>query len=130
MSNSRFLAMKNRSDELNRKRQEIEWCLSTLTGIVQYASQMFSPDNTISGRLLGEQNDVAYFVNVMFVRNKPRIKITTKWLADIRPADMQWFEVDLFHDNLDTIIDVCEDFCRLLGSPIGFLVQMDRFRMK
>jgi len=135
MANERFAAMKSRSEELNRKMEEIRWCVSTMRGILRQACRQFDSCACMVKEDLGREprRESTFFVSVGIDKPMiPYLRISRGWITgqieEMNP-DLDWWhpEIDLIHANLDTIIGACEKFCKELGAEIGFVVQMDRF---
>lgn len=143
MANSRFQAMKNRSDELNRKMEEIRWCVATMKGIVRKACEQYDSMTRRANEEIGVEprRKTTYFVDISVTAPSivPQIKIY-KVLPDEKTVELNpdlndwWYaEIDLIHENLDTIIGACEKFCVEelgLAGEVAFRVQMDRFEWK
>lgn len=143
MANSRFHAMKNRSDELNRKMEEVRWGIATMKGVVRKACEQYDSITRRVSQEIGVEprRNTTYFVDisVMTPSIAPQVKIY-KVQPDMRTVDLNpdlndwWYaEIDLIHENLDTIIGACEKFCveKLgLAGEVAFRVQMDRFEWK
>lgn len=122
--NTKFLKMKERSKERNELITDIEWCLTTLAGMIvckiphdidrQYplanmpgCYAMFSMKNSTRATIEIQRR--------MRVENeKP---VVAQWII-ISPAALNLAELRLLHSNLDDVIQATEDFTRFLGTNV------------
>lgn len=135
MANTRMLAMKARSEELDRKTAEIKQFASVIRGFLAKACHRL-PSTVADSRIgvqeplgFGPVNQKEYVAWVGFDKDG---FIESGIYADgiFRDAEEEALtpeEIDLVYGNLDAVIVAFENFCRLVGRGEDFKLLLARF---
>ena len=132
--NTRFLQMKVRSEELNRKMTDIKWSISTMRGIVKEAcfpdrdpreAIAYTKAKDCESESIGyHPSDHEEYTVTVGIEDFSLSRIYIKIRADgfHRKEQESWDheEIDLVHANLDVIIGTCENFCQKVGRGVQF----------
>lgn len=127
--NTEFLTLKARSEELNQKMADIRWCLSTMQGIVRKACWVddfeLTPTRAVK-RITSNGYHTGYYAVVCISNDDAPYVMVTPSASGRKNIEPTWNcqEVELVHQNLDVVIDACEEFCRRQGREEAFLNMM------
>lgn len=123
MANQRFQAIMARSEELDRKMQDIRKCLGMMNGLLKMvcAKSMSKSSEVVLEIAEGRGVEVSHhgkdgIVTVSF----SEIEEHSSFPIDLKANPIGNADIDLLWANLDKVVEACESFCAKVGVGMEF----------